>query len=77
MLDEERNEKKKLKAQATKNKRELSAKCIRAKKELKEIKKARSLYKKPKDPKNPTLYSYKEREKMTSGAEKAIQTFCK
>ena len=43
VLDEERNEKKKLKAQATKNKRELAAKCIRAKKELKEIKKARSL----------------------------------
>ena len=43
VLDEERNEKKKLKAQATKNKRELAAKCIRAKKELEEIKKARSL----------------------------------
>jgi hypothetical protein len=38
VLDEERNEKKKLKAQATKNKRELAAKCIRAKKELEEIK---------------------------------------
>ena len=39
VLDEERNEKKKLKVQTTKNKRELAAKCIRAKKELEEINK--------------------------------------
>ena len=77
VLDKECNEKKKLKAQAAKDKRELAAKCIRAKKELEEIKKTSFLYKKPKDPKNPTIYNHEEREKITSGAEKAIQTFCK
>jgi Domain of unknown function (DUF4124) len=77
VLDEERQETKQRKAAATAEKHKREANCAKAKKELQNMKNASFLYKESNDPKNPLIYSDKERAHFTEEAKKAVQHWCK
>ncbi len=76
MLGEERQETKQRKAAAIAEKKKRKANCAKAKKELQNIKNARSLFKKSNDPKNPLVYSDEERALFMKDVKNAVQHWC-
>jgi len=76
VFDEERQQKKQRQAEEKTAKLKREASCSQARKTLQAIKNASFLYKKSTDPKNPVVYSDKERDKITEDAKNAVQQWC-
>jgi len=76
VMEEEREETKKLKAQAAAKKLQRKVSCARARKNLQDILNARFLYKKSNDALNPIVFNNKERSEITKEAKKAIRDWC-
>lgn len=77
VYDEERAEKKQNKAKLAAEKRKREENCRKAKKNLAAIRNASFIYTKSEDPKNPNVYSKEERQKITDGAVKKVDKWCK
>ena len=77
VFNEERQEAKQRQAAEKTARLKREASCSRARKSLQAIKNARFLYKKSTDPRNPIVFSYKQRNKIIEVAKKAVQQRCK
>ena len=76
LLEDDREAAKKKKAKEKAAKAERQEKCLKAKKELQQVRDASFLYKKSDDPLNPQVYSEKERQEITRGLQDDIKKWC-
>ena len=76
LLEDDRQVAKKKKAEAKAAKAEREEKCLKARKDLQQVRDASFLYKKSEDPRNPQVYSDEERQEITRGLQNDIKKWC-
>ena len=76
LLEDDRQAAKKKKAEEKAAKAERKEKCLKARKDLQEVRDASFLYKKSEDPRNPQVYSDEERQEITRGLQNDIKKWC-
>lgn len=76
VMEDERQLAKQNKAREKAEAQKRKENCVKAQKNLQDIRNASFIYKKSEDPRNPTVFSEEERQQMTLNAGKAVQKWC-